>query len=268
MNFEALRAPFPPEKVSWRCGSTTADKTRGLALAYIDARDVMDRLDEVCGPENWQTSYQEMGEGRLACNLAIQIGNEWITKTDGAGEREAGGKGLSENDASKASFSDALKRAAVNWGIGRYLYDLPSPWVGIDKYRQILPDELAKLRRILDGDKVQNTKPKAQSRDRFDELVRCIRAQGTLDTLDEAWTGNRDLIDALPADWKSRAFVEFVKHGIGIASSIDDLAGFWKAYWGTIKGLSDDEQISVLTALKDERKAALSGGELTPLDAG
>ena len=48
--FQRLSAPFPPDRVSWRIGSTTKDKTRGMALAYIDARDVMERLDNVVGP--------------------------------------------------------------------------------------------------------------------------------------------------------------------------------------------------------------------------
>jgi hypothetical protein len=46
-DIRALFAPFPPGRVSWRVGSTTQDKKRGMALAYIDARDVMDRLDAV-----------------------------------------------------------------------------------------------------------------------------------------------------------------------------------------------------------------------------
>ena len=56
-DFRRLTAPFDPARVSWRVGSTNKDKTRGMALAYIDARDVMDRLDDVCGPEGWQRRY-------------------------------------------------------------------------------------------------------------------------------------------------------------------------------------------------------------------
>jgi hypothetical protein len=48
--FERLAEPFPADAVSWRVGSTTQDKSKGMALAYLDARDVMDRLDLVCGP--------------------------------------------------------------------------------------------------------------------------------------------------------------------------------------------------------------------------
>jgi hypothetical protein len=68
---KALTAPFPPERISWRVGSTAADKKRGMALAYIDARDVMERLDAVCGPENWQSRYPH-AEGKTVCELAIR----------------------------------------------------------------------------------------------------------------------------------------------------------------------------------------------------
>lgn len=47
--FKALAAPFNPDEVSWRIGSMKKDKTAGMALAYIDARVVMDRLDAARG---------------------------------------------------------------------------------------------------------------------------------------------------------------------------------------------------------------------------
>lgn len=121
--FERLAAPFDPSEIDWRVGSTNADKTKGMALAYIDARAVMDRLDAVVGPGGWQDSYL-VGEGKTICNLAIKCGNEWVWKADGAGNTDF--------EAEKGALSDAFKRAAVRWGIGRYLYNLASPWVPIE----------------------------------------------------------------------------------------------------------------------------------------
>lgn len=143
MDTAALRAPFDPARVSWRVGSTKSDKSAGLALAYIDARDVMDRLDEVCGPRNWQDRYEFHG-ARTVCYLSIRIGEEWITKADGAGD--------SDVEAEKGSISDALKRAAVKWGIGRYLYELPKVWVDlkpVGKSFAIADGQDAKLARAL-----------------------------------------------------------------------------------------------------------------------
>jgi hypothetical protein len=123
MDFDKLRAPFPPERVSWRVGSTTADKKKGMALAYIDARDVMQRLDDVCGPGGWQNTYPH-ANGKTVCAIGIKVGEDWIWKSNGAGD--------SDVEAEKGALSDAFKRAAVLWGIGQYLYDLDSPWVTLD----------------------------------------------------------------------------------------------------------------------------------------
>jgi hypothetical protein len=85
----------------------------GKMLTYIDARAVMRRLDEVVGTAGWQTKMVAIGS-EVACELSIKFGDEWITKTDGAGETSMEGE--------KGQFSDAFKRAAVHFGIGRYLY--------------------------------------------------------------------------------------------------------------------------------------------------
>lgn len=123
--YEGLSAEFPRDAISWRAQSVTQDGTKAMALAYIDARDVMDRLDEVVGFENWQDRYEFHGT-RTVCYLSLKIGDEWITKADGAGD--------SDVEAEKGAISDALKRAAVKWGIGRYLYHLKSPWVPCESY--------------------------------------------------------------------------------------------------------------------------------------
>lgn len=117
MNYEALAAPFPPEAIHWRA-QNLIDGPKALALAYINARDVMRRLDAVVGPENWQDAYVETARGRIVCTLSIRIGNEWIGKSDGAGDTDVEGE--------KGGMSDAFKRAAVKWGIGRYLYETPT----------------------------------------------------------------------------------------------------------------------------------------------
>src|SRR3546814_4025029 len=80
IDYTALSKPFPPSAVSWRSQSLTKDGTKALALAYIDARDVMRRLDDVCGPAGWQDSYAETGKGSLICTISILCGDQWISK--------------------------------------------------------------------------------------------------------------------------------------------------------------------------------------------
>src|SRR3546814_3232184 len=80
IDYTALSKPFPPSAVSWRSQSLTKDGTKALALAYIDARNVMRRLDDVCGPAGWQDSYAEPGKGRMICTISILCGDQWISK--------------------------------------------------------------------------------------------------------------------------------------------------------------------------------------------
>jgi len=126
---EKLSAPFAANEIEWRAGSTNKEKTQALALAYINARSVMNRLDDVVGAENWSDSYQVItGEGKRGyiCTLSIRLNGEWVGKSDGADE--------SDFEATKGGLSDAFKRAANKWGIGRYLYNLDAVWVPCQEF--------------------------------------------------------------------------------------------------------------------------------------
>lgn len=126
-----LYRPFPAHAVQWRAQVVTKAKGEGyaaLALAYIDARDVMARLDEVCTPMWWQSEHFDAGGGKLGCRIGIFTDRLWIWKSDGAGDTDV--------EAEKGAFSSALKRAAVSWGIGRYLYDMGNVWVPCEAIQQ------------------------------------------------------------------------------------------------------------------------------------
>lgn len=196
--FDKLSAPFHPSKVSWRVGAMNKDRNKpaGMALAYLDWRDVMERLDEACGPNNWQSECFDAGDGRLAAKIGINVDGEWVWKCDGAGGREAD-RGLSEMNANKGDFSDALKRAAVQWGVGRYLYDVPAPWVDLDDKKRIKADQQNKLDRALGGatPKAKDTKQDQNllsmqdSRIAMEAMTIAINAAPTLDEL-EAWSSS------------------------------------------------------------------------------
>src|SRR5262245_14591533 len=128
--FRELAAPFPADEVQFK--PQVVKGNRALAIAYIDARAVMDRLDAVVGVHNWQDRYQLLADSSVQCRLRIRIHGEWIAKADvgGPSDQPDGGDRL------KAAFSDALKRAAVKFGIGRYLYRLPAQWLDYDPARR------------------------------------------------------------------------------------------------------------------------------------
>ncbi|EYB66375.1 Rad52/22 double-strand break repair protein [Deinococcus phoenicis] len=116
-----LQAPFPSHLVGWKPQALTKDRSRALLVAYVDARAVQDRLDAVC-PDDWSFEIAVV-PGTPTPTVKGRLTVLGVTREDigEAGEGEAGTRG--------AASSDALKRCAVQFGIGRYLYDLPKTWV-------------------------------------------------------------------------------------------------------------------------------------------
>jgi len=114
MNLDNLKKEIP---FKWRVQS--ANKYGASCVAYIDARQVQDLLDEVCGAENWQCKYEEH-KGNLFCSIGILVKitdgivKDWVWKSDCGTE--------SNVEKQKGEASDAFKRAAVMWGVGRFLY--------------------------------------------------------------------------------------------------------------------------------------------------
>jgi len=193
MIYKELSKPFTAEQISWRVGSTTKDKTKGLALSYIDARDVMKRLDEVVGWQRWGTKDSKQGD-TYYCELSILVpvdlspGGEitWITKTGAAGATAVEGE--------KGGASDAFKRAGVLFGIGRYLYDLESPWVAIEpmgRSHKIKKSEYKQLNALLEGNF------EGVSREYFnqikDKLGDCGSLEDLISTWEEYWPSRKDL---------------------------------------------------------------------------
>jgi hypothetical protein len=117
-----LKNPFKDQFVKWRVGATNAEKTKGIALAYVDSREVTKRLDEVCGLGGWQSRLIRT-DGGFICEIGIEIDGQWIWKSNAAGDTKV--------EPIKGGASDAFKRAASSWGVGRYLYYLPNVWVPI-----------------------------------------------------------------------------------------------------------------------------------------
>lgn len=118
-----LKNPFPPNDIEWRigrCGKKSDGSIWAKALAYITARAIHDRLDDVCSPANWQLEYAEH-LGETVCRIGIRCGDSWVWKSGGAGKTDF--------EAYKGGLSSAEKRAGVPWGIGRYLYNLDETWV-------------------------------------------------------------------------------------------------------------------------------------------
>lgn len=126
-----LARPFAPEDLEWRIQVTTQDKSKGLAVPYVTNRAIQDRLDDVVGPENWRNDYKPWHKGdkkeAQLCGISIYLEDrkEWLTKWDGAEDTDI--------EPVKGGLSDSMKRAAVQFGIGRVLYKMNTVWVQIEQ---------------------------------------------------------------------------------------------------------------------------------------
>lgn len=127
---EKLQAPFSRKEVRFKVGKTNADKTEAQALPFIPPMQVQARLDEVLGLGGWQDEYIEvMAENRLfavRCRLSVFVDGRWVVR-EGAAPFLVGRDSDSDagESAVKAVYADALRMAAVKFGVGRYLYNYP-----------------------------------------------------------------------------------------------------------------------------------------------
>ena len=120
MQLGLLDEPFSANDIEWRVQQAGIKNGNpwAMVLAYVTNRAIMKRLDDVCGKESWRNEFQPAPNGGVMCGISIKIGDEWVTKWDAAENTQV--------EAVKGGMSGAMKRAAVQWGIGRYLYSLDS----------------------------------------------------------------------------------------------------------------------------------------------
>ncbi len=114
INWQALAEPFPKNEIKFKPGRMN-NKTgkKSPDMAYITSRQVMNRLDRVLTPAGWRDEFTETPRGVVG-TIYILINGEWVGKSDIGTE--------SDIEEEKGIYSDAFKRAAVKWGIGRELY--------------------------------------------------------------------------------------------------------------------------------------------------
>ena len=147
-----LNAPTPKNEIKYRPGSTFnwAEKKYARMLAYVDARYVQDKLDEIVGIGNWENRYSRDEKGILFCTITITFERKdgvvgTISKTDCGTE--------SNIEKEKGRASDAFKRACVAWGIGRFLYRLDIQTLPTKDYKgRSYPYAPEKDKIIFDGD--------------------------------------------------------------------------------------------------------------------
>lgn len=124
---ELLKKPFEAKDIEWRIQQSGIDKNGkpwAMVLAYVTNRAIMDRLDSVFGIDGWKNEFKPTPNmGGTLCGLSFKSDGEWVTKWDGAEDTQV--------EATKGGLSSSMKRAAVQLGIGRYLYHLETGWANV-----------------------------------------------------------------------------------------------------------------------------------------
>jgi hypothetical protein len=109
-----------------------------------------------------------------------------VVKSNGAGDTDVEGP--------KGALSDAFKRAAVLWGIGRYLYSLDSPWVALEARGRsyvIAKSELPRLKSMLGSVKQETPVVRLtieQVNERASQIEGLLRDCKSLDQLKKIWS--------------------------------------------------------------------------------
>lgn len=123
--FQKVALPLTDDEIEWRvqtCGKK-GDKVWAKLVPYIQSRAVMDRFDEIFGPQNWRDEYIPITLGEhygFLCQLSVCVDDIWIAKSDAAP--------ITGIESIKGGISDSLKRTAVKFGMGRELYKCGEVW--------------------------------------------------------------------------------------------------------------------------------------------
>lgn len=112
-----LKKPIPHQ---WRVQSYSKNKPQATVMAYIDARDAQEALDAYC-TYGWHREHYVV-DGKVYCKVGIVMPDGSIQWRSDCGTE-------SNQDKEKGQSSDSFKRACVNFGIGRFLYDLEVKYV-------------------------------------------------------------------------------------------------------------------------------------------
>lgn len=132
--YKRLRDPFPADDLEWRVQRARVKdgEVRAVVVPYVTNRAIMDRLDEVFGPASWENSFDAGPCGGIVCTISVWTGETtgWVGKVDGAENTDI--------EPVKGGLSSAMKRAAVQWGIGRYLYQLPQYYADVKKDGELM----------------------------------------------------------------------------------------------------------------------------------
>lgn len=141
---ENLRKEIPYQ---WRIQSKNKDKSKAICSAYVDARAVMEVLDKYC-TYGWHTEVKEVA-GFIFYGIGINVplsGHEndeedlviqTMWRWDTGSRIENNPTDNMYEQAGKSAASDSFKRAAIHWGVARFVYNIPPVTLSCDGYNVV-----------------------------------------------------------------------------------------------------------------------------------
>lgn len=219
----ALREPFAPADVEWRiqqAGMSVNNNPWAMVIPYVTNRAIQQRLDDVFGL-NWQNIQKQTSDGKgYLCGISVKVDEEWITRWDGAESTRI--------EPLKGALSGAMKRAGVQFGIGRYLYQMD----------EVFADCRACKNRRDAGGNYQWVKP-----------------------------GNKDKWQAFGMDWKDPTLPAWAtphtdyapfEYAIKSAGTMDELKAAYIDAYKAAKTLGSKKLLEKFEARKDEAKVRIN----------
>ena len=160
---ENLKKPVP---VQWRVQTVNKDKTKATCSAFIDAREVSEILDKYCA-FGWESSVKEVA-GFIFYGIGITLDTgQTIWRWDTGSRIEDDKEDNMYENAGKSAASDAFKRAAVQFGVGKFTYDLPMVTLPCNQYRKVVDpktgDTVWDLTKYINDLQKSGPKPKANT---------------------------------------------------------------------------------------------------------
>jgi hypothetical protein len=219
-----LNKKFREEDLEWRVQQSGVGKKGPWAMIvpYITNRAIIKRLNESVGAGGWQNEYKPSpcGNGYM-CGISIKVDGEWVTKWDGSEIT-----GSSNIDNVKSTASTSMKRAAVQWGIGTYLYDFEVAFADCK-----LCENRFNLLPGYDFGVAKDKKSNAKTN--FQWKPKPI----------EAW--------ALPV---TDIQISNMKGAMKNAKTLEELQQVWKASYKLATSEDDDEMMAVFMKTKEAKK--------------
>jgi hypothetical protein len=134
-DLKKLSAPFPKDKIGIKVATISKQGDKAMLVPYLQHTYVADRIEEV--DPSWSSAIISETYGQKGCATSMALTIKGVTRAN-----------VGEGDEPKGAASDALKRCAMLFGIGRDFYDSGRSWVpydeGRDKFRTWTYDDYEK----------------------------------------------------------------------------------------------------------------------------